>query len=253
MPNIYESKPLLEQYMLFHYGSAEDQLPYSFGPHNSLFFPVRCVADFLPDIGPVERALDLGCAVGRSSFELSRWAQQVVGIDSSTAFIEAAKVLQSTGRAIVRRVEEGEITSTFEVYVPNGIDPQRCVFEVGDALNLRKDLGLFDIVLAANLIDRVASPRILLSSLKDLIKPKGFLLLFSPYTWLPEFSSKEEWIGARYKGDDPVRSFDELHATLTRNFDLVRTQDIPFLIREHARKYQWSVAQGTVWQRQQGY
>ncbi len=253
LTNIYESKLLLEQYLLFHYGSAEDQLPYSFGPHDSLFFPIRCVTDFLPDIGPIERALDLGCAVGRSTFELSRWAQGVVGIDSSTAFIESAKVIQSTGRAIVQRIEEGEIASTFEVHLPPGIDPQHCCFEVGDAMNLRKDLGQFDVILAANLIDRVPSPRTLLKLLKDLVKPQGFLLLFSPYTWLAEFSAIEEWIGGRYdKKQNPVRSFDEIHALLTPNFDLVRTKDFPFLIREHARKYQWSVAQGTVWHRREG-
>jgi hypothetical protein len=32
-------------------------------------------------------------------------------------------------------------------------------------------------------------------------------------------------------------------------FDHLRTTDLPFLIREHARKFQWSVAQATVWQR----
>jgi SAM-dependent methyltransferase len=88
--NVYESDILVDQYLLFHYGTAEDQLPYSFGPREALFYPTRCVSDFLPAIGSVERALDLGCAVGRSTFELSRWATEVVGIDLSRRFIEAA-------------------------------------------------------------------------------------------------------------------------------------------------------------------
>ena len=46
------------------------------GPRDALFYPIRCVSDFLPAIGVVERALDLGCAVGRSTFELSRWADR---------------------------------------------------------------------------------------------------------------------------------------------------------------------------------
>ena len=75
MTNVYESDLLVEQYLLFHYGTAEDQLPYSFGPRDALFYPIRCVNDFLPSIGEVEGALDLGCAVGRSTFELSRWAR----------------------------------------------------------------------------------------------------------------------------------------------------------------------------------
>ena len=37
--------------------------------------------------------------------------------------------------------------------------------------------------------------------------------------------------------------------TLAPDFTLVQQKDLPFLIREHARKFQWSVALGTVWQR----
>ena len=83
MSSTYETDLLLNQYLLFHYGTAEDQLPYPFGPRDALFFPQRCVTNFLPEIGEVERALDLGCAVGRSTFELARWSQEAVGIDSS--------------------------------------------------------------------------------------------------------------------------------------------------------------------------
>ncbi|MBV8100293.1 MAG: methyltransferase domain-containing protein, partial [Verrucomicrobia bacterium] len=92
--NIYETDLLLNQYLLFHYGTAEDQLPYSFGPQDALFYPSRCVNDFLPGIGRISRALDLGCAVGRSTFELTRWANEVIGIDLSSQFIAAAQAMQ---------------------------------------------------------------------------------------------------------------------------------------------------------------
>ena len=39
---------------------------------------------------------------------------------------------------------------------------------------------------------------------------------------------------------------------LGRGFERVRVLDLPFLIREHARKFQWSVAQASVWIRQRG-
>lgn len=40
------------------------------------------------------RALDLGCAVGRATIELAQYFDEVVGIDYSNSFIEAAnKVL----------------------------------------------------------------------------------------------------------------------------------------------------------------
>lgn len=39
------------------------------------------------------RALDVGCAVGRSSFEMARTFDEVVGVDFSGKFINAAKAL----------------------------------------------------------------------------------------------------------------------------------------------------------------
>lgn len=35
-------------------------------------------------------------------------------------------------------------------------------------------------------------------------------------------------------------------------FDLIRRSDLPFVLREHARKFQWSVADATLWQRRRG-
>ena len=86
MENPYESPTLLNEYLLFHYGSADEVLPWAFGPREALHFPVRTVTD-LTDNSPRARALDLGCAVGRSSFELSRFCAEVTGIDFSRAFI----------------------------------------------------------------------------------------------------------------------------------------------------------------------
>ena len=44
-----------------------------------------------------------------------------------------------------------------------------------------------------------------------------------------------------------MRTLETLRAVLEPHFTMVRTLDLPFLIREHARKFQWSVAQATVW------
>jgi len=44
-----------------------------------------------------------------------------------------------------------------------------------------------------------------------------------------------------------VTTLESLSGLLGRDFGLQRTLDLPFLIREHARKFQWSVAMATVW------
>jgi putative 4-mercaptohistidine N1-methyltranferase len=250
MTNVYESDLLVDQYLLFHYGTAEDQLPYRFGPQQGLFYPIRCVSDFLPTIGVVERALDLGCAVGRSTFELSRWATEVVGIDLSHRFIAAANRVLETGRAEIRRLEEGELVTQFTRELPLDLHRERCRFEIGDATELPANIGQFDVVLAANLIDRVKAPRHLLNAFSALVQPGGHLILSSPYTWLEEFTPKSAWLGGRYgPAGNRTPTLDGLRETLLGAFDHRLTKDLPFLIREHARKFQWSVAQATVWQR----
>lgn len=250
MNNIYESDLLVDQYLLFHYGTADDQLPYPAGPRDALFYPVRCVNEFLPAIGVVGSALDLGCAVGRSTFELSRWAERVVGIDLSHRFIAAAKSVRETGRIEIRRVEEGELTTRLSRQLPIDLRPERCRFEVADATELPADIGQFEVVLAANLIDRVKTPAKLLDSFSRLVSPGGHLILCSPYTWLEEFTPKPEWLGGKYdSAGKPALTFDGVKNSLLAGFDHRLTKDLPFIIREHARKFQWSVAQATVWKR----
>ena len=68
--NPYETDRLLNEYLLFHYGSADEVLPWPDGPRNALDYAVRCVSECL-DAGSVPdgaRALDVGCSVGRSTF-----------------------------------------------------------------------------------------------------------------------------------------------------------------------------------------
>ena len=90
--NIYESDRLVREYLLFHYGAPEEILPWPEGPRDALNFAARLVGDLL-DVAALPqdaRALDVGCAVGRSSFELARHCRAVTGIDYSRNFVAAA-------------------------------------------------------------------------------------------------------------------------------------------------------------------
>ena len=104
----------------------------------------------------------------------------------------------------------------------------------------------YDVVLAANLICRLPDPDAFLSRLGGLVKPGGQLLLTTPFTWLEEYTPKEHWIGGI---DSDRRSEEELTKRLSGEFSLHRHVDLPFLIREHERKYQLGIALGTAWVR----
>ena len=49
----------------------------------------------------------MGCAVGRSTFELAREFDEVVGIDYSKAFIQRCQQLKMTGRSAYKLITEG--------------------------------------------------------------------------------------------------------------------------------------------------
>jgi putative 4-mercaptohistidine N1-methyltranferase len=235
--NIYETRRLLDEYLLFHYAEADDVMPWSFGPREALGFAVRSVTQLI-DKPTRGRALDLGCAVGRSSFKLAQLGYEVIGIDYSQSFIDAAKRLQQGQEISYDRVDEGSQRTVLSTQVAAG---QSVKFEQGDAMALRSDLGSYDVVHAANLLCRLTQPQRLLSRLPELVRPGGQLLVTTPCTWLADFTPPEHW--------PQGSTLEWLTTSLERDFELEHQQDLPFLIREHARKYQWSVAQGSRWRR----
>ncbi len=233
----YESDQLLSEYLLMHYGTDEQLMPWDFGPKDAIGFPVRTVEHFPP--GKCDRALDLGCAVGRSSFELSKSAAHVTGIDFSANFIAAAEALRTEGSINYPMRETGKQSKQATAVVPDGAHPENCRFVRGDAMNLPDDLGCFDRVHAANLICRLPEPEKLLSRLPELVKPGGHLVLATPCTWLDEFTPP-----ANQPDED---TFEWLKKQLGGSFELISQQNEPFLIRETARKYQWTVSLVSLW------
>jgi putative 4-mercaptohistidine N1-methyltranferase len=241
MGNPYETTKLLEEYLLFHYGSAEEILG---GRMNhpllteALGFPVRTVQHF--GDAPAARGLDLGCAVGRSTFEMAGSCAEVIGIDFSSAFISAANMLRLGGEISYSRLEEAVLTTPLLARVPE-VPRDRVSFETGDAMNLRDDLGSFDRVHAANLLCRLPEPSRLLERFPQLVNQGGLLVLATPCTWLEEFTPRGNW--------PPGSTFDWLKSFLCLHFDLVHQTEEPFLIRETARKFQLTFSLLTVWRR----
>ena len=249
--NPYETDKLVAEYLLFHYGAPQEVLPWEFGPSSALNYPARCVSECvnLAALPPGACALDLGCAVGRSAFELARHCAEVIGIDYSHRFVEVAATLARDGSVPYERTDEGALTTRLLASVPADIVRKRVSFEHGDAQAFRESLGGFAVVLAANLLDRLVEPALFLARLPELVKRGGQLVITSPYTWLGDFTPRENWLGGFVLDGARRRTLEGLTAALSSHFDLVSTKDLPFLIREHARKFQWSVAQASIWRR----
>jgi putative 4-mercaptohistidine N1-methyltranferase len=249
--NYYESDRALSEYLLFHYGVADQVLPAGFALAATMNFHNRCVSECLdPSRLPANaRALDLGCSVGRATFELSRRCAEVVGVDFSARFIDVATHLHRNGSFLFGCIEEGELTRPCQAVVPADIDRSRVRFQRGDAMDPPDHLGQFDVLLMANLIDRLSGPRRCLTALPGLLNPGGQLIIASPCTWLTEYTPRENWLGGFLRDGVPLRTFDALREILSRDFQFSQSKDLPFLIREHARKFQLVVAQVGIWTR----
>jgi putative 4-mercaptohistidine N1-methyltranferase len=243
MNTIYEDDKLLAEYLLFHYGTPDeilntpDRLPN--GMREALDFPCRTVRRFTP--GHAARALDLGCAVGRSTFELARCCDEVTGIDFSKSFINAAQSLQRGESLSYKRLDEAKLRTPLTARAPADIDTTRVRFQHGDATQLPDDLGGFNRIHAANLLCRLRDPMLLLKRLPALLIPGGELVLATPCTWLDEFTPRQHW--------PTGRTLDWLIETLTPDFNLIKVTEEPFLIRETERKFQWTTSQTSLWLR----
>ena len=242
--NPYETAACLHQYLVFHYASGSEQFPYPFGGADALEFPRRCVSEGIDlNVLPADgRGLDVGCSVGRASFELARHCSQVIGIDDSESFIKVAQHLKEEGTYPAMRLDEGRTTTRLSASVPDGIDRCRVSFEQGNAQHIRPDIGQFDVVMACNLICRLPEPLKLIGRLPKLLKPGGQLFITTPFSWLEEYTQEEHWLN--HGGQD---SFSSLQVALEPDFELDDEWNMPFLIREHARKFQYSVAQASRW------
>ena len=245
--DVYENPQTLSEYLLFHYGTEAQLLPYDFGPKTALNFPVRCVRNLIDGGETVELAYDLGCAVGRSTFELGRFSRQVRGYDLSNAFIAAAVSLLDRGRLAIDVVTEGEHTERMDVQGPEVPGETDIGFEVGDAVDLAENLPPADVVLAANLLCRLPTPERFLTAMSRLVKPGGQLLLVTPFTWLEAFTPRRSW--PRNAAGEAIPGAAWIEGILGQHFVLEHSEDMPFLIREHARKFQWTVSFGARWRR----
>ncbi|MBN1854257.1 MAG: 5-histidylcysteine sulfoxide synthase [Pirellulales bacterium] len=243
---MYETDMAVSQYCEAHYGRTYFDVPH---------FPVQCAEfcfRFMQQSGR-SKALDLNCSVGRASFELARQFDHVTGIDFSARFIRIALQLKEKGNVHFELAEEGEIVSYHEARLSDtGLDrvADRVDFFQGDATNLKPQFTGYDLILAANLLDRLSDPRRFLETIHRRLKVGGILVIASPYIWLEEFTKKENWIGGIRKAGESYTTLDGLRDLLGQHFRILDTpQNIEFVIRETRRKYQHSVAEVTAWER----
>ena len=256
---LYETDQLVTQYLEFHYfdaasGGFDAASGRAAAPLGVPNFPRACVEATMPWV-PADRrrrCLDVGCSVGRSALEFARHFGHVDAIDFSARFIQSGVRLQQGDEVLYEIATEGELTASRAVALDRIglVDVGRKVlFMQGDACNLKPIFTDYDLVFAGNLVDRLYDPALFLAEIPRRIAPGGLLVITSPYTWLEEYTPKAKWIGGRREHGEPLTTFAGLSRSLAGAFTLLHRQDIPFVIRETARKHQHTIAELSVWKR----
>ena len=243
--NSYESDTQIAQYAEFGWGEEV------FGIQN---YPAKCAQIALTYMKhkPKVKALDVGCAIGRSSFELARGFEEVTGLDFSARFIALATKLSEEGSVGYAFPVEGEIVSYKQVNLKAyGLEKEasKVTFWQADACNLKPQFTGYDLIFAGNLIDRLYDPAKFLKDLSHRLNSGGLLILTSPYTWLEAFTPKEKWLGGFKKEGENFTTLNGIKEILKGDFVLKDTRDIPFVIKETARKHQHTIAQMSVWEK----
>ena len=115
--------------------------------------------------------------------------------------------------------DEGELVSFRERTLGGlGLDgvAGRVEFRQGDAHNLKPQHTGYDLVLAANLIDRLYDPARFVADIGARVRPGGLLVILSPYTWLEEFTPRDKWLGGGRSTGRTVTTLAALRAAAGR-------------------------------------
>ena len=246
--NVYETDLIVSKNIQFHYGD-----PY-LGVEN---FPVACVKEITKWLKgrSTMRALDIGCSSARSSFELAQFFDHVDAVDFSARLIEAPISLQESGIQRYVCQEEGELLAYREVRLkdfPGYVEVKdKIAFMQGDACNLIEKYSDYDLVFAGNLLHRLYDPRKFLEIICHRVNSGGLLVLASPYTWLEEHTPRDRWLGG-FKVDtgESFTTLEGLTNELSTDFMLIgQPMDIPFVIRDTHRTFQYGISELTVWEK----
>jgi len=243
--NPYTTDSIISQYC--HFGWGDNAL----GVENYPSTCAKIALEYMKD-KPKRKAFDIGCAIGRSTFELARGFDEVIGVDFSARFVQEAESLKQNAVLRYTMPTEGELESFHEVNLSNfDLEEERSKvsFWQADACNLKPLYKGFDLIFGGNLIDRLYDPKKFLDSLAERLNDKGMLILTSPYTWQKESTPKEKWIGGYKRDGENVTTLDGLKEILGKEFRLIDTKDIPFVIQETARKHQYTIAQMSIWEK----
>ena len=234
----------LSTYAFDHYGDldAEFEETSSVSPGSI----IRLLTRGLPDVdravpGPV---IDLGCAVGRTSFELAGlYDEMVLGVDLNFGMLKTAMAVLEKGKVSYPR-RRGGIVFERRTFPAAFAKADHVDFWVCDAMALPFSDETFSAAASLNLLDCTWSPFDHVKELARILMTGGQALISTPYDWTTAATPVEAWLGGHsqrsaHKGASPevLRSLlsGGCHPRPVEALECIFEQDIPWSLRLHDR------------------
>lgn len=232
VPDDHPYAQLLEHLSIYldaHWGDRADP------PLPADAFAARALAERLAHLPRVERAVELGCSAGRIVAELAASAEHVVGLDLQFAALRRARRILDGERLAYGRRLAGRHYAAAAITAGDRIVPAACrTLLCADALDPPLVPAHYDRVVALNVLDSVARPRLLLTVMDGLCRRGGELILSSPYAWQGTVMADAERIG----GADPAADVAALLRAgtgLGARYEIEEEADVSWTLRRDAR------------------
>ncbi len=189
--NKYETDEVVSSYLWSHYGELLDD-------ENASQAYTTWAGLIQPQTGI---ALDAGGAVGRFTFEMSTRCDFAIGIDTSQAFIRAARRLMRERSLVIGLKDEGLLQKEMTIHLPELWRSSKVEFIVANALALpfrKNSIAAFS---SLNLVDKVPSPIRHLEEMNRVTREShAQFLLSDPFSWSIEAASVDQWLGGKREG-----------------------------------------------------
>lgn len=194
-----------------------------------------------PVKGPV---IDMGCAVGRTTFELARACDEIIlGVDLNFGMLKTASTILEKGYVSYPR-RRGGIAFEHRSFPAAFEKAAHVDFWVCDATALPVSGETFSAAVSLNVLDCAWSPYDHMKELGRMLMPGGNALVSTPYDWTTNATPVEAWLGGHsqrsdHKGASPAVLRSLLsgggHPHVLEELELISEEDLPWTLRLHDR------------------
>ena len=147
--------------------------------------------------------IDIGCSLGRGSFELAKTTNDlVVGLDLNFSMLRMAQRIRRSGRVKYRSRRVGLVFDSHDYELP-AYPVEQVSFWCADVAILPFAASTFDGAICMNMLDCVASPLGLLFELGRITMPSSESILATPFDWAAGATEPASWIGGHSQRSTP--------------------------------------------------